>query len=179
MFSLSGLLSCSAHVAEVHVYVACTPAGGWERLRTSVPWSSWILKSRGGSGMEVDSQEAPHTLFMPSQPVLGPLICTSLMDPRTAASCSTTQSGLSHWVNVGHIKLMRGTHVELGGTNRRSCLKTETSRSLQRPRILVCCVFPQYVVRKDSTAYWYLWPLLLFPKFNANCTEQIKHAQPR
>ena len=55
---------------------------------TSVPVSSWIRKSKGGSGIDVDSQEAPQTLFMLCQFVLGPLICTSFTDPRMAASCS-------------------------------------------------------------------------------------------
>lgn len=61
---------------------------------TSEPESSTRRKLRGGCGDCGISQAAPHTLFMDSQPVLDPITCTVLMDPRTAASCmyaSTSQ----------------------------------------------------------------------------------------
>ncbi len=38
--------------------------------------------------MEVDSQEAPQTLFMLCQSLLEPLTCTSFTAPRPAASCA-------------------------------------------------------------------------------------------
>lgn len=68
--------------------VLTSAAGQRVGCLTSVPVSSWILKSRGGSGTDVASQEAPHTLFIVSHPVLGPLICTSFTEPRMAASCT-------------------------------------------------------------------------------------------
>ena len=55
--------------------------------RTSEPESSTRRKLRGGCGDCGISQAAPHTLFMDSQPVLDPITCTVLMEPRTAASC--------------------------------------------------------------------------------------------
>ena len=53
-----------------------------------MPVSSWMRTSRGGWGTEVISQDAPQTLFMLSQLVLGPFTCTVLMAPRFAASCA-------------------------------------------------------------------------------------------
>ena len=59
--------------------------------------------------MDVDSQEAPHTLFMPCQPLLGPLICTSLMEPLIAASCNTTKYSTAYLlVKLRHLELFAG-----------------------------------------------------------------------
>ena len=55
---------------------------------TSTPVSSWMRKSNGGLGTDVDSQEAPHTLFRVSQSVSGPFTWTSFTEPRFATSCA-------------------------------------------------------------------------------------------
>lgn len=74
------------------------------KVCTSVPVSSWMRMSRGGWGTEVISQDAPHTLFMLSQLLLGPFTCTVLMAPRFAASCVRAGPTLRSCVLVMSIK---------------------------------------------------------------------------
>lgn len=72
------VLPCSTYLCSplqekpMHV---CHKVLDWlEGELTSMPWSSWMRKSRGVWGTWPVSHEGPHTLFRVIQSELGPLI---------------------------------------------------------------------------------------------------------